>query len=320
MWADWLELLCLVNADGLVSKEDALDRMGEQAALNADADVDGAALDDEEENLRDEEPPLASVADRRRVDRRRLRIDDAFRHLEYRQRSYGTCYPFELGPLGTTLRRRPRLTNPNRFYIYLLCAASRERFQRQADRRRLDKSFEQLGAEVLRRWLPGGTEVHVFGTSAGAAGRYHGQLPAKVKQLADDLNEERLLTEVEYRRGNVGDGGVDVVGWIPPLDRASGTLVVFAQASTERNWPHKQSDSSFDRWRHMVTLCAVPLNLMLVPFCFRRPDGDWFLRSEIRSIVMDRHRLTRLVRVPGRLTILPVDLVEEAIAFREAIA
>lgn len=245
------------------------------------------------------------------------RIDDVFRHLAYRATVFGNGYPFEVQ--GAALVRRAT-SELRRFYDFLLIASGKQWVDTQGDRKRLEKAFERVAAAAVRRWLPG-TEVHVFGTSRRNHDHFNGNLPKRILTLAQDINEQRLLDDAAYRAGNYGDGGLDVVGWRKPLDTAAGTLVVFAQATTERQWAHKQSDASFDKWRQRLTLKAHPLEVLSIPYCFRTPDGGWYLDSEVYTILLDRVRLIALLRTDrNKLADLPTAFLESVLAYREAVA
>lgn len=320
-WADWVELLCLANVDGTVARSDVLDRWTERMDVDPrpEAGGDGAdeTTEDDSDGVDEEGVQIASSREGLLHERRVRRIDDVFRHLAYRAQVFGTSYPFELqGPalvrLGTSESRG--------FYSFLLIASGKQWVRKQTDRNRLEKAFERVTAVAVRHWLPA-TEVHVFGTSRRSHDRYTGDLPKRILKLAEDINEDRLLDEAAYRVGNYGDGGLDVVGWRTPLDAAAGTLVLFVQATTERQWAHKQADASFDKWRHRLTLKAHPLEVLAIPYCFRTPEGRWYLDSEVYTIILDRVRLMSLLQPEGDTTAeLPAIFLASALAYREAVA
>lgn len=321
-WADWLELLCLANKDGLVSKADVLDRWVERDAVDPEPEGEDEVPEDFDEaadNLdRVIDAPLGSNRDHHRHEKQVQRIDDAFRHIRYRVATFGAAYPFQIR--GTTLVRRP-LSPTREFYAFLLFASGKQWLTRQADRTAVEKAVERLAAAAVRRWLPGEMEVHVFGTSRKKQDRYTGDLPARILAFAQDINESRLLGEEAYRDGNYGDGGLDVVAWRRPLDGAPGTLVVFAQATTERKWANKQGDASWDKWRQRLTFKCPPLSVLVIPFCFRTPVGAWYLESEVQTMVLDRVRLVALMRRDrSRASDLPAQFLQEALSYREAVA
>lgn len=104
IWGDYIELLCIVSQDGLVSKFDILDRLND----NADIDIAETKTDDTQPD---------DLAD----DKQERQAADWFRQLEYRQGAFDKFggYPFEVSPDRDTLFLRTPLTPQHKLYIYL---------------------------------------------------------------------------------------------------------------------------------------------------------------------------------------------------------
>ena len=96
---------------------------------------------------------------------------------------------------------------------------------------------------------------------------------------------------------DTGDKGLDIVGWVPVADSMPNRLLVFGQcACSKEDWTDKQSSSSAEAWRGTIQLSTTPYNLAFVPFCFRRADGSWHTRVEIReTVLIDRLRFVLLL-------------------------
>ena len=322
-WADYVELLCLANPDGLVSKADLLDRWAERTDVG-ESDVAAALEPDEEPEEAEDTAEMfgpvetGTVGGRAAQHDRRVRMaDDIFRHLTYRRATFGNAYPFEF-TTGGALQRRENLTVRRKLYSFLLLASSL-RYVRASARASITKGFEQLSASAMKSWLPKHAEVHVFGTSAGVNARYKGTLKAKLERLAKDLAETLLLSEDDFRRGDTGDAGADVVAWFSVGDANSGLVVFLAQATCQADWKDKQHESGHDAWRKVMTFTTLHNNVMFIPFCFRQPDGAWSWPRNIQgSILIDRVRLFWILRkLAEPLPAAPLQLVDSALAFRE---
>jgi len=212
------------------------------------------------------------------------------------------------------------MTAPRKLYSFLLLAASLRCIE-VSERSVFTRGFERVSAAALKAWLPRQAQVHIFGTSAERSARYRGTLQRKLQRLADDLSERLLLTDDQFRRGDAGDAGGDVVAWLPLGDENNSRLVLIAQATCEVNWEHKQHEAGHAVWRGIMTFAAPHANVMFVPFCFRNPDGEWFWSRWIHeSILIDRVRLLWLLKgQAASLTAAPYDLVDRALAYREEI-
>ena len=309
LWADYVELLCLVNPDGLVARADLVDRWRTSDDLRR-----GQQEDIEVESSQEGTQGASALGDRRIG-----HADDVFGHFIYRAATFGDSYPFTVTELGA-LQRREILGGGHQLYVYLLLCSSL-RYILRSEWDGLTKGFERLSEGALKAWLPVGAEVHIFGTSAGPDQRFIGTLQSKLTQLAGDLSERLLLTDEDFRRGDTGDAGCDIVGWIPLGDQTAGLLVILAQATCQVDWVSKQQESAPATWGGILTWTVPHNNVLCIPFCFRAPDGAWYWKRQIRqSIVIDRVRLLWLFRnASAPLVAGQVDVVARAIAFRESL-
>jgi hypothetical protein len=120
---------------------------------------------------------------------------------------------------------------------------------------------------------------------------------------------------------DMGDGGLDIVGWKRPGDDNKSFLLMFGQcACTLEEWEEKQHSSSAVTWRSYLTLKAPPSNVTFVPFFYRNSTGDWHADHKIHeSILIDRQRLIHLLGTGYEelKDILPYDIVDELIATHE---
>lgn len=300
MWADYVELLCLANQDGSVSKADLIDRILERRSIEIPDEAEGV--------------PGAGGT---RADRLRGEIDDIFRHLEFRVGAFETAYPFVVSRRTTLGRRRP--TARRSLYVFLLLSANL-RYIPTNRRSALSTEFERFSLRALRRWLAPAATIHPFGTASPSGSRYSGPKLARIERLAQDLGET-VQPDIELRPGDSGDGGADIVGWFPTGDRNPSHMSFLAQATCLSDWTDHQHHASFEAWRPFISFTAIPVNVLLIPQCFRKADGSWFMRHQIRSsVLIDRVRLQAiLAEKPLTLGASATALVQDALEYREAL-
>lgn len=289
-WADYVELLSLVNLDQEISKDDMLDRITEGKDLDARDDGVGPEIGGDQEGLDD----LANVAQHN--DRQAHRVDEIFTHLEYRQATYKDFYPFTVIGHSDVLAVRRPLTIKHKFYTFFLLS-SNLRYVPRTTQEVLTDDFELVSAAVLRQCLPKGANVHVFGKNSHTPARYRGLLWDKINRLAEDLGEIVHVPKSDFRPSDSGDNGLDIVGWVPTGDDVGGYLLVFGQCACTDQWVAKQHSSSADAWRPIMTFKAPPSNMAFVPFCLRQSNGSWSASSDIHgSILIDRLRFIHFLQ------------------------
>lgn len=312
-WADYLELLCLTDPDGITSKADLVDRIRERVDLGESEDSDEVDEDDRDS------VNFKGLGTRQRNDQQRELVDNLFRHAQFRAGSFQEGYPFELTPSGTKLTRRPVMTRRRRFYIYMLLASSL-RYVSQDSRHLLTSSFERVSRRALARYLPPSARVYNFGT-AHTSSRYRGRLWEKIGRLADDLTEKVIADEDEFDPTDTGDNGLDVVAWIPAGDRLGRRLVVFGQCACTEQWRAKQATATQDHWASVMSIRSPLAPVIFVPFCFRSPAGDWYRQRWISrgNIMIDRLRFFHLMKDDAQALRkdVPNDLIDAVVSHRE---
>jgi hypothetical protein len=273
----------MVSEDQLFTRDDLLDTMRDMRDLHVDSD----AWELEESLTRAEAN-----------DRESRRIDDYFAHLALRQGAFGQAYPFMLSETSDYIRVREPLTPLHELYVFLLLCSNLRHLAGHVQT--LTKCFELLSRDVLEAILPPGAGAHLFGAKHG--GRFAGSFWDKLNQLASDLREKVTIEQEQVRRNN-GDGGMDLVGWIPMGDEGKGFPVIFGQcACSKEEWPTKQHDLDFHTWRKRLTLEVQPYNLLFVPFFLRRTNEMWERAFEVgNTVLVDRLRIVHFLRTGPEL-------------------
>jgi hypothetical protein len=299
--ADYIELLCLVRADGRLSKADVLafvrQRVGdlnEGKPADVEEIEDDSLLDDQGLEEEEVEPSAAN-------DKWNQKTADWFKHLEYRAGAFGEYYPYKILKRGTvlTLRRaKSSLTLKHKLYLFCLLASSLRLFTK-TDGTSISSIFELVSYYALESYLPTGTELYMFGKHALNTGHYSGSLWDKLNLLAEDISEVVVCAKSDFKPSNSGDAGLDLVGWTPLEDKAEmtrGFLLAFGQCACTRLWVKKQQETHYDQWGNYMSFTAYPFRLIFIPFCFRTAAGDWYEVTKIqKTVLIDRLRLLRLL-------------------------
>jgi len=284
---DYIELLCVVHCDGEISRADVLDRFRDSL------DVDMSPIFDSE----DSELDVIDVEDgspTERNDKFERLLADWFEHLKSRQRVFGEFYPFIVTEDGDVLQRTPEVSIKHKFYLFLLLASGIRYVM--SLKPALTTCFETVSQRALAKCLPVIAEVHVFGTSAAKGGRYSGNKWQKIQRLARDIRVSVKITEDKIPPNDSGDGGLDIVAWVPLADEADGMICVFGQCACTEDWVVKQHSSSYETWNAMLSLPTRPYNIVFIPFFFRDSIGGWWRPQDIhRTVLMDRLRLVLLL-------------------------
>lgn len=278
VWADYIELLCLFNIDQEISRADVVDRVRKRR--------DDLGEGFEDFTNRETPPP-------ERTDEWNRRMDDYFRHLEYREGAFREFYPFVLEERRSVLRMKRRKMLKHKLYVFLLLASNLNRALSLTSV--LTRSFEALSRSALASMMPHGAQVHQFGSNTG---RYKGSLWGKMKKLADDLKDTLIAKQEDFPPENVGDGGLDIVAWIHLGDEEPSLPLFFGQCTCSgTSWVDKQHSSGPETWRGKIAFTAPPSNMIFVPLCFRDSNGSWHRHDSIhQSILIDRLRLLNLLR------------------------
>jgi len=280
--------MCLINRDREMSKADIADRFRELSEGDSTVEDADIVLDESIEDDLDVDDSEISITEVN--DRWERRLADWFSHLQYRSRIFGDFYPYTISEDGDVISLRESVSDKHKLYVFFLLSSNLRYVRKYTNH--LTKCFETVSQQALKRCLPPFAEVHVFGTSGGTEGRYPGNKWQKVTRLAKDIRAKVILTEGDFSRHDVGDGGLDIVAWIPTGDDVRSLFYIFGQCACTDEWTKKQYTSGSDAWSAIFALNPRPFNVVFIPFCYRNGSGDWFdLLNVGQSVIMDRVRM-----------------------------
>ncbi len=324
LYADYIELLCVVTADHIVCTSDLTGTLREDAELHSELSADlylDASFDPSTGEYATGPPTHLGH------DAREECVGRALNQIAYRGRALGDGYPFALRDGGRAVELAPATEDAaddtadrdqRRRYLFCLLAASHQRMNAV---RRIDipNAFELVAAHAIRELLPGNADTHLFSRNRlDTTTRYYsGSKAGKIRALARDMHEtpsERTLSQLSPH--DAGDEGLDIVAWLPLGDNARGLLTVFAQCTVSSDWTTKAHEPDLNVWRRYVNFHVDPTKVMVIPYCFRDDAGKWPQEAPVGgSILLDRLRLLSLLKSnTGRLNGLPYDLVDEALS------
>lgn len=276
MWADYIEMLCLTQPDGEITKADVLDRYRDKLATRSRSRI-GETLAEE-------------------FDSQEGKVNDWFQHIDFRHNRFKEAYPFSLSADKSILKRKRHITEKQKLYIYLLAAANLRWFRKTIENS-LTNSFEEISTLVLKKYLANSGKSYLFGSNPLNKGRYSGTLWKKIEAFSRDILEKPAFEEKDFDPRNSGDHGLDIVGWIPFLDNTQGFAVFLGQCACGEKWVDKQLTSSSARWGKVINFSLPPNNVAFIPICFRDSNGSWYDKTKIdQDILIDRVRIVDLIK------------------------
>lgn len=287
-WADFVELTCLNDPDGEAPLSEVLrEAWGFETGMGA--------IFREVENLDD----TSEIEDRATYDDiNQAKVEDLLRHFEMRSVLLGENYPFEVKIGDQTICRKESCSS-HKLYQYLLYSANLP-FLSKSDSNALSTGFERLAYRAVKKMMPANSEIALFGTAATDSYKcYTGSKYEKFVNFADELNTKlnSEITRSTYPPTDNGDGGIDVVAWVPFNDRSANQPLLLAQAGCtcdEKTMLSKQHEVGLNKWRRQID-GIWPINMMITPLCYRGAGGKWVKPTEIVSIFIDRIRLMILL-------------------------
>jgi len=152
------------------------------------------------------------------------------------------------------------------------------------------KLFERLSREAISSYLSGQAVVFgwPFDLSVGPNQPEQSQIERRIREVAEDLGER--LSKPPPPRFN--DRGLDVVGWIPFVDKRSSQIVVLMQSTIQRNWKDKLPVPLL-AWCQYVHWGCTPVKAFAIPRIVA--DYDWHETSVDKGMLFDRIRIVNLL-------------------------
>jgi len=279
LWADYVELLCLTNLDGIFSPSHLNEAMSETDDLGIDV----------------EDPENGDVLPCDDNDLKLLqRWSDIYTKLQQRKACYGNAWPFILED-GIIKSNINLSLNLHRLYIALLVASSL-RYCPESRRIDVTKSLEEIGYYLFKTIMPNGWQVYPFGAHQNLDPHYSGHLYDKLSLLAKDIRGCLTVKKDDFDPRDTGDGGIDVVAWHDLGDSREGIPIAFGQCGcSPEEWPLKSLECHPAKLRASLSVMHEWATYYIMPHDMRSSSGDWEKRSDFgTAIYVDRYRIIKL--------------------------
>ncbi len=215
--------------------------------------------------------------------------------VERRSRCGGAQYPFAVEQARTGVSLTEGSDGVIYGFLLLICVSSEMRVQGR--QKEVDETFDLLVLKSLCGYLGPSSRGIRFGSPAS------GERPRRFRDAIKWLSGELALPVGSGdARSHSGDGGADIVAWVPFADKREGFLVVLAQCTVGIEWHNKGKDIIVDRWRGWVDFGKDPMTCLAVPFAVAPGYAAWDEIRRTTHLVFDRIRLVRqLADLPSAL-------------------
>ena len=246
------------------------------------------------------------------------RIDKWFLLLSMREKKFNDLYPFILE--GNKISLNINLDNKRITYIFFLLSSTRKYIK---DGNLLTTDFERISYEVLINYLPHFAQTFQFGKSNISYSKYTGHITKKIDTLAKDLKCETKYKPHFFASTNTGDGGLDIVAWIPfENDSNYGNIQVYlGQCATGKDWLDKQDDTQ--KFPHKYITFDGHINyIMFIPYDGRDINNEITEEGSMGNyLFFDRFRLLKMITDYSLIETLPSfsKVVQKIITYEEDI-
>lgn len=194
-------------------------------------------------------------------------------------------YPFSVNK--NQIKLKENLTNKQKLYILLLLCSNLNYFK-EIDHE-LTVDFEILSFYCLKFFLPRKAVVKSFGKNSA----YKGNAKTKISKLAEDLNTKINLDKLEsIPPTSSQERGLDLIGWLPFVDKIPNMVIILGQCACGKNWNYKQYETQ--RFKEYIAFPKLPIHAMFIPYAMSIPrDIKFHQHDEILNdqLLFDRKRI-----------------------------
>jgi hypothetical protein len=296
-FCDYIELIALVSNRDIITISNIYDKFYDDEKIKI------------EENLSDTE--LGNEASEV-IDKWGVKIANWFTILNIREKSFKEFYPFYINNENSIILKS-NLTNNHKLYIFLLLNSNQKYLSK--NKNLLTSDFEEFSLIALKNYLPINSLSYRFGKSMLDFDRYKGKLSTKIDLFAKDLKYKIKYDEADLDERNNGDGGLDLVSWIPFQndENQNNMQVVLSQCATGQEWFKKQYETD-KVTSNLIDFKTKVNNAIFIPYDGRRLDRKFTEQKEILSDMwlFDRIRILNLLN-SDRDNILELESFEKIV-------
>lgn len=294
LYADYFELVSLFNKDSIITPAEMLDRLTDEGILKqTESSEDQAEQNDEDEAF----------------------VREVFILLAQRAISFDNDYPFNIQKEKLTLKNN--LSDKQKLYIFLLLSSNLNLFKPfQSD---LTSEFELVSKEALKSYLPNFAQVKNFGKNTEFKGYAHEKIRLLASEMNINVNEKYLSTIASL---GTQDLGLDIVGWMPLLDKIGNYVSIFGQCACGKDWNKKLNETRRYNKFLNIYLSKITHSLFIPYSLINYNNSEFFEHHEFGEpiLLFERKRILSLISDEGILnTLSSKELIEKCISFEEDI-
>ncbi|HAK34147.1 MAG TPA: hypothetical protein DCM44_04740 [Pantoea sp.] len=219
-----------------------------------------------------------------------------------RQVIFGDSYPFQVSDdmdeIIVANQDVNELNSLQHLYLSLLLCAN-IKYIPKSRRAEITRSFEVLSLPIFSSLMPKGVQVVPNWAGGGEEAKYTGSLFEKYQAIASDIRCTSVgLKERDFKKGDHGDGGLDIIAWHPMGDERDAIPIAFVQCGcSQKEWVAKQLEASYAKLGSKLPVTHPWATYYFLPQDLRWMDGDWAYKADIgNAIFVDRLRLINLAR------------------------
>ena len=288
-WADFLELLCLINSDKEVSLNDII-------TMYTQEELSGISNGDENHS--------------EKVDVIRANFIEIFRYIFSRMDYLDEFYPFFKVDEDTI--KITKIDEKKLLYIFLLFSSNGKYITDTSIPPFLYMTFERISIDIMKIVYPN-FKNEIFGTSTKKGEFFHGGLLInKLESLGKCLNTslmEKAKNNPRYQHPS-GDAGMDSVSYYRLDKEMCATFmlpVCIGQCTCSYyDWEDKQNSIDIDSLNKKYEDIVSYHEYIFVSFPLRGINGKWGsdVADRIKTIIIDRIRILNILHLNNKATIL----------------
>ena len=237
------------------------------------------------------------------VDKQKSLIQDGLKNVLLRKSILKEKYPFEYDDYKKEIKLKKKLSNIHYTYLSLLISSNLRYLLKKSDEYPFTGGFEKICLDTIKVLYPNAV-IKLFGSSnlestLLSKDKYNeNKLKERIKSLAKDICQPHWPDVDVIEEQNLGDEGLDVVGFIDLKDNRGSFPLFFVQcACSKEDWVKKQSSTHRDTWDYWLDLRNTSVqHLVMVPFPFMNYDKSWLKKQDIKqNIMIDRIRIINIL-------------------------
>jgi hypothetical protein len=216
-------------------------------------------------------------------------LEGIVREVRRRRRHCVGGYPYEPIALGQGVSLD--ITINGLVYAFMLLITVSGQFRDERRHPEVDEPFDLIVSEALTSYLGARSKAFRFGSPA--SGKRPKKFSAAIAWAATTLG---LRPGSGTTRGHTGDGGVDIIGWLPFADGRECFLTFLVQCTIQLKWESKGADIVPEQWVAWIDFGKEPVTGLAIPFIIPPDFPKWDEVRRTVGFIFERLRIAALAR------------------------